>query len=295
MAAAEKTTSRSEGQQAPDAPLISLPKGGGAVHGIGEKFAANPVTGTGSVSIPLATSPGRSGFGPQPSLSYDSGSGNGPFGFGWSFSLPAITRKTDKGLPQYGDAEESDVFVLSGAEDLVPVTPADRTRFQGDTSAPGFVIHRYRPRTEGLFARIERWTSAGTDEVHWRSITRDNITTLYGKDDDSRVSGPAGIFSWLICQIFDDKGNAIIYQYAAGDAANVDLGQANERNRAQPSGTTCGVTTEYLYDLLTFCLTSQKTTRERPRPLEGPLLYLRPWMSHITRIEDGAHNGIGAP
>ncbi len=34
------------------APAISLPKGGGAIRGIGEKFAANPVTGTGS---PLGT------------------------------------------------------------------------------------------------------------------------------------------------------------------------------------------------------------------------------------------------
>ena len=40
-------------------PSISLPKGGGAIHGIGEKFAANPVTGTGSMSVPIATSPGR--------------------------------------------------------------------------------------------------------------------------------------------------------------------------------------------------------------------------------------------
>ena len=30
------------------APSISLPKGGGALRGMGEKFAANPVTGTGS-------------------------------------------------------------------------------------------------------------------------------------------------------------------------------------------------------------------------------------------------------
>src|SRR3954453_18883517 len=82
-------------------PAINLPKGGGAIRGIGEKFAANPVTGTGSMTVPIATSPGRSGFGPQLSLSYDSGAGNGPFGFGWSLSLPTITRKTDKGLPQY--------------------------------------------------------------------------------------------------------------------------------------------------------------------------------------------------
>src|SRR5689334_20873912 len=105
----------------PDAPTIQLPKGGGAIRGIGEKFSANAVTGTGSMNVPVATSPGRSGFGPQLALSYDSGAGNGPFGFGWSLSLPSITRKTDKGLPQYRDAEESDVFILSGAEDLVPV------------------------------------------------------------------------------------------------------------------------------------------------------------------------------
>jgi Salmonella virulence plasmid 65kDa B protein len=96
-------------------PAVSLPKGGGAIRSMGEKFAANPVTGTGSMSVPIATSPGRSGFGPQLSLSYDSGAGNGPFGFGWSLSIPQITRKTDKGLPQYYDAETSDVFLLSSA------------------------------------------------------------------------------------------------------------------------------------------------------------------------------------
>ena len=60
-------------------PSISLPKGGGAIRGVGEKFDANPVTGTGSLTVPIATSSSRSGFGPQLSLSYDSGGGNGPF------------------------------------------------------------------------------------------------------------------------------------------------------------------------------------------------------------------------
>ncbi|MDE1674624.1 SpvB/TcaC N-terminal domain-containing protein [Nocardia gipuzkoensis] len=222
------------------APKVELPKGGGAIRGIGEKFAANPVTGTGSMSVPLATSPGRSGFGPQLSLSYDSGSGNGPFGFGWSLSLPAITRKTDKGLPQYRDADESDVYVLSGAEDLVPVLRPDGTRFEDDTTAPGHVIHRYRPRIEGLFARIERWTSVATGEIHWRSITRDNVTTLYGRDNNSRIFDPTGpsavptrIFSWLICESYDDKGNAIVYEYAEENDDNVDRGQASERNRVR--------------------------------------------------------------
>jgi hypothetical protein len=77
----DKKGSESNGFQS-RAPALSLPKGGGAIRGIGEKFAANPVTGTGSMSVPIAASPGRSGFGPQLSLSYDFGAGNGPFGFG---------------------------------------------------------------------------------------------------------------------------------------------------------------------------------------------------------------------
>ena len=224
------------------APSISLPKGGGAIRGMGEKFAANPVTGTGSMTVPIATSPGRSGFGPQLSLSYDSGAGNGPFGFGWNLSLPSITRKTDKGLPRYLDADEADVFILSGAEDLVPVLLQDA---QGDwqpenpppltVGGKQYRIRRYRPRIEGLFARIERWTNQ-TDpaDSFWRSISRDNITSWYGKTTESRIADPADpsrIFSWLICRSYDDKGNAIVYEYKEEDSAGIDLSQVHEKNR----------------------------------------------------------------
>ena len=105
----------------PAPPSVSLPKGGGAIRDIGEKFTVNAATGTASLAIPVATSPGRAGFGPSLSLTYDSGAGNGPFGLGWKISLPAITRKTDKGLPRYHDDPDQDTFILSGAEDLVPV------------------------------------------------------------------------------------------------------------------------------------------------------------------------------
>ncbi len=186
------------------------------------------------MTVPIATSPGRSGFGPQLALSYDSGAGNGPYGFGWSLSLPAITRKTDKGLPQYHDAEESDVFLLSGAEDLVPVLNQDGTRFKDDTTDPEYTIHRYRPRIEGLFARIERWTHQNNGDVHWRSISPDNILTIYGKDANSRIADsldPGRIFSWLICETRDDEGNVVLYEYKAEDGAGVDVARAHERNR----------------------------------------------------------------
>lgn len=221
------------------APSISLPKGGGAISGIGEKFGANPVTGTGSMSVPIATSPGRSGFGSQLSLSYDSGSGNGPFGFGWNLSVPSITRRTDKGLPKYFDTEESDIFILSGAEDLVPVLVKHDGRWQRQTfdspaSEPGYAVQRYRPRIEGLFARIERWTDKTTGISHWRSISKDNITTLYGKHEDARIADPndpTRVFSWFICESYDDKGNAIFYRYKPEDDANINQESTHERNR----------------------------------------------------------------
>ncbi|HXB69950.1 MAG TPA: SpvB/TcaC N-terminal domain-containing protein [Candidatus Acidoferrales bacterium] len=227
-------------------PSLSLPKGGGAIRGIGEKFAANPVTGTGSLNVPIYVSPGRSGFGPQLSLSYDSGSGNSPFGFGWSLALPAVTRKTDKGLPQYQDAQESDVFILSGVEDLVPSLVEGL--WSPDITAPRsmygkqYAIHRYRPRVEGLFARIERWINlSDPQDTFWRSISKDNITTWYGKTSESRIADPADpadpahpsrICSWLICESYDDRGNAIVYHYKREDSKKVDLTQVNERNRS---------------------------------------------------------------
>src|SRR3989440_2815887 len=128
--------------------IISLPKGGGAMHGIGEKFSPDLFTGTGNFTVPIALPPGRNGFQPQVNLVYSTGNGNGPYGLGWSLSIPGVSRKTSRGIPRYrnerGPLSERDTFLLSGAEDLVPVA-----------ETPGAT--RYRPRTEGLFARIEHY------------------------------------------------------------------------------------------------------------------------------------------
>lgn len=77
MANGQKKEERTKGapgesSQLLAAPSISLPKGGGAIRGIGEKFAANSVTGTGCMTVTIATSPEPSGCGPQLSLSHDS-------------------------------------------------------------------------------------------------------------------------------------------------------------------------------------------------------------------------------
>ncbi len=62
---------------------ISLPKGGGAIRGIGKKFSNNPFILTGSLIFTIITMLTRSNF--YPKLSYDSaGAGNEPSGLGWN-------------------------------------------------------------------------------------------------------------------------------------------------------------------------------------------------------------------
>jgi RHS repeat-associated protein len=218
-------------------PAISLPKGGGAIKGIGEKFSANPVTGTGTMSVPIALSPGRNGFGPQLSLSYDSGSGQGVFGLGWQLPIPSISRKTDKGLPRYDDAKP-DTFLISGSEDLVPILENGiATKQSVRLWGKNFDVFLYRPRIEGLFARIEYWVdNTDSDNQFWRSISRDNITTWYGLDEVSRIfnpENPAQIFQWLICKTHDDKGNICIYDYIVDQSSNPNKSDIWESNRLE--------------------------------------------------------------
>ncbi|HEY5373369.1 MAG TPA: SpvB/TcaC N-terminal domain-containing protein, partial [Polyangiaceae bacterium] len=208
-------------------PSLSAPKGGGAVRGIGEKFSANAASGTASLSVPIATSPGRAGFNLGLEIHYDSGTGNGPFGEGWRLNLSAISRKTDKGVPSYVDDDESDVFVLADTEDLVRVRDGERTVGE-------FLVVRYRPRVEGGFARIERWSQRQTGDSHWRVTTGDNVTTVYGRSARARIADPDDrrrVFSWLIEEVRDDRGQVVRYTYKAEDGEGVLATTASEASR----------------------------------------------------------------
>lgn len=242
------------GSKAPDnpyyvskAPSINAPVGGGALRCIEDKFQVNAATGTSSLSVPFAVPPGRGGFGPSVSLSYDSGSGSGPFGLGWSLSLPSISRKTSRGIPRYSDKEESDVFLFTGVEDLVP--KVSETTKLGQGKAPAwlertdgdYTVREYWPRSEGVFNRIERWFKAGNPaESFWRTISGDNVVSFYGRDENSRiVDRPTGrVFTWLLCATYDATGNSVEYQYKAEDSAGVRLSQAHEARRTDAARAT---------------------------------------------------------
>ncbi len=268
--------------------MVSLPKGGGAIRGVGETFEVAPHTGTASASVPIPCSPGRSGYGPQLMLSYDSGNGNGPFGFGWSLNAPAITRRTDRGIPRYleGGSADEDVFVFAGSEDLAPELEfvdgkwerRPKTRpLPGGGPAP-WQVSRYRPRTEGLFARIERWQNLSSGETRWRTVTGQNETTWYGATDESRIFDPAEpsrVTSWLACESFDDRGNAMLYRYKPEDDIGIDIGRTSERNRAAPAN-------RYLKRILYGNVT--------PRLPDGDLRLRTDWLFEVV-LDYGDHQG----
>ncbi len=217
--------SKKDEKPPPALPQPTLPKGGGAIAPIGEKFVANAHMGTADFSIPVFTSSGRAGFGPKLTLSYSGGTGNGPYGVGWSLSVPNISRRTEKGLPTYNDTSESDVFVLSGAEDLVPISTST---LNGET------IVRYRPRVEAAYARIERHVR-GDGTQYWVAWARDNVRSVYGYTAQAQIADPDHpnfVFRWLLEWTDDDRGNVIAYVYKAEDNVNV-ASTLPELNRAR--------------------------------------------------------------
>ena len=194
--------------------IISLPKGGGAIKGIGEKFQPDLHTGTGNCSIPIAVPPGRNGSQPELTLAYSTGGGNGPFGLGWGLGIPSVALKTSKGIPRY---QGEDVYVLSGAEDLVLL----REETVGSGTQQEQRRH-FRPRTEGLFARIVHVT--GGDKNRWEVTSKSGARSLYGKDDTSRVydeEHPGRVFQWLLSETEDPNGNRIVYTYKREDKAGL--------------------------------------------------------------------------
>lgn len=194
--------------------IITQPSGGGALKGLGEKFSPDLFTGTGNYSVPISLPPGRNGFQPELNLQYSTGSPNSPWGLGWSLGIPGVMRQTTKGIPKYQD---DDIFILSGAEDLIPVD---------------FLNNRiqYRPRTEGLFAKIYHYLDENND--YWEVKTKEGLISYYGTPN-SLGNDPAACFdpqdttkiaNWRLSKTVDVFGNVIEYDYRR------DIQETKERN-----------------------------------------------------------------
>ena len=185
-------TRRTSGRVEQPTASITLPKGGGAIRGIGEKFARQPrhrhrLDDRADRDLaralrlrPAAFALVRLGPAMVPSASA------GPCRCRRS---PGRRTRACRGTATPKNPTSSS---SPAPRTWCRVLDAGRQRFERRHDArPATSIHRYRPRIEGLFARIERWTQRSDGDVHWRSISRDNILTVYGRDAESRIADPA--------------------------------------------------------------------------------------------------------
>ncbi|MEO1587238.1 MAG: SpvB/TcaC N-terminal domain-containing protein, partial [Bacteroidota bacterium] len=207
-----------------------LPKGGGSIKGMDEKFAPHEFSGASSMDISFPTSPCRE-ITPHLSLNYSSGGGNSPFGLGWSMQLPSICRKTSKGIPQY---DRADTFLFLG-DDLVPLDPPQPQ--EKKLNGIAYTISVFQERNEGSFDRIEFWQP--TDPLQqqhsfWKVTDSAHAISIYGYNEQAKISDPEDpqkIFSWLLEEHYNAAGDHCLYFYKEENREEVDVARSYERDR----------------------------------------------------------------
>ena len=221
-----------------DAPELALPKGGGVPPESGARVQVVEFRGGVQATIPVQIPPTRNGgLAPSLSLTYEANAGNGPFGSGFSIESPSISRSLARGVPTY---TEADTILFSGAGPLVEKgswsgdrwTPAERT--ETDPSGVTWAVREYLPRVQGMFPLIERWTRIDDRVPHWRVVTADDVEMRFGADADARIADPGDasrVYSWLLEEMRDAKGNSARYRYKAEDNAGVPPRAGSSANR----------------------------------------------------------------
>ncbi|MCX5173532.1 hypothetical protein OG616_36630 [Streptomyces antibioticus] len=224
-------------------PAPTLPRGGQAVHGLGESVSVDPFTGACQVSIPLALSAGRGASRAELTLTHSGGGARSPYGLGWTLPVPRIARSLRDGVPTY---TAGDTFTLDG-KDLVPMlVPAPGGGLK-PYDEPGVVegtdvrIRRFRTRTDDG-VRVEQIQPTASAQIYWRTWSRDNVVSRYGVGTHSRITDPAGpadpaddtrVSEWLLDDVRDDRGNVTVYEYKPEDTAEV-LPSIYEAHRLAP-------------------------------------------------------------
>ncbi|MFM9381943.1 SpvB/TcaC N-terminal domain-containing protein [Pseudomonas sp. UV AK001] len=177
-------------------------------------------TGQRSYTLPLPILNART-LNPELQLVYDGNAGNGKCGLGWDLPLPAISRKTSKGVPKY---EATDVMQADGT-DLRPeltargrIKATRRTRGKGK-NARKFSVVRYLPRLESTFDRYEFWTP-DTGNPFWVVSRADGSQHCYGNTPESCIydpEDPTRIAVWLLVEIRNVVGENIYFEYKPDD------------------------------------------------------------------------------
>ncbi|MCC6559709.1 MAG: VCBS repeat-containing protein, partial [Polyangiaceae bacterium] len=88
--------------------------------------------------------------------------------------------------------------------------------------------------TDSRAPRIERRESKATGDIYWTATTPDNLTSVYGRSAGARIADPARpgrVFTWLLEETRDDRGNVITYEYKAEDLVEVPRAAVAEVHR----------------------------------------------------------------
>ncbi|WP_145931778.1 SpvB/TcaC N-terminal domain-containing protein [Yersinia bercovieri] len=210
---------------------LSLPKGGGAITGMGESLGAIGPSGIATLTLPLPISSGR-GYAPELALSYSSDSGNGPFGLGWNINTMSIQRRTGNGAPNYDSHDE---FIAPNGEVLLAVSAP---KYKAEYSLPGFTIIHYQPRVEGRFDRIEFWQPENTNltqTAFWLIYAADGQVYCFGRSAQAQIADPehpTHIAKWLLEESVSPTGEHICYRYKNEDDVNADSWEKNRHPQA---------------------------------------------------------------
>ncbi|MCT8342108.1 virulence protein [Photorhabdus kleinii] len=233
---------------------LSLPKGGGAITGMGEALTPTGPDGMAALSLPLPISAGR-GYAPSLTLNYNSGTGNSPFGLGWDCNVMTIRRRTSTGVPNY---DETDTFLGPEGEVLVvALNEGGQADIRNESSLQGinlgatFTVTGYRSRLESHFSRLEYWQpqTTGTTDF-WLIYSPDGQVHLLGKNPQARINNPLDATQtaqyvsqtaqyvnqtaqWLLEASVSSHGEQIYYQYRAED----ETGCETDELTAHPNAT----------------------------------------------------------
>jgi RHS repeat-associated protein len=168
---------------------------------------------------------------PNITLGYSSASGNGVFGIGFSLSILSISRRTETRIPRYDD---TDTFILPGGINLVATQADDarsqqiraERRVQQTEDGQTWTVTDYRPQLEGSFAKIEFWVldNVAVYEAHWKVVSRENVTSIYGRTENARIADPrdrSRVLQWLLEESQDALGNKVAYSYKQENDENM--------------------------------------------------------------------------
>lgn len=144
-------------------------------------------------------------------------------------AISASEPTTGTGEPMTGTGESTTGTGESTTGAGEPMTAAEPSRVvdsdESDrtptwTETETHVIGRYRQPWSGPFRYLERWRDKSTDVVHWRTVSVDGITTIYGRSRSTRIvdtNAPSRVVAWLAEESRDDQGSVILYRYGLDD------------------------------------------------------------------------------